>query len=151
MIKFESAYLRRKDKFIFKDLNLYIQKKEKVLIQGKSGMGKTTLFKLLLGFETLDKGKVIFNGKPISKEHIHEIRNSIFYLSQDIDLKNIEVRLLLDEIQDVQRLKPGPDKINMLLDILDLNPHILDQNVKDLSGGERQRIHLARALAQEGK
>ncbi len=55
MINIESVYLNRKNKQIFSDLTLSVEKNEKVLIQGKSGMGKTTLLKLVLGFETIDK------------------------------------------------------------------------------------------------
>ncbi|MBT7260726.1 MAG: ATP-binding cassette domain-containing protein, partial [Desulfobacula sp.] len=88
MIKFESVYLKRNGKEILSGLNFFVKKNEKVLIQGKSGIGKTTLFKILLGFEPIDKGRVTFNGLDIVKEHIKDIRQQIFYLSQDIDLKN---------------------------------------------------------------
>jgi len=143
MIKFESVYLKRNGKEIFSGLNFFVQKNEKVLIQGKSGIGKTTLFKILLGFESIDKGKVSFNGKNIVKEHITEIRHQIFYLSQDIDLKNERVKTLFDEIWEQNPLK-NQDKAHFsdLLNFLDLNDIILNQSVKELSGGERQRIGL---------
>ncbi len=141
MIKFESVYLKKYDKEIFSNLNFFVQKNEKVLIQGKSGIGKTTLFKILLGFESIDKGKVSFNGKNIIKEHIAEIRHQIFYLSQDIDLKNEKVKSLLDEILEQNPLKKqNKDRFSDLLNFLDLNDIILNQYVKELSGGERQRI-----------
>ena len=143
MIKFESVYLKRNDKQIFSGLDFFVQKNEKILIQGKSGIGKTTLFKILLGFETIDKGRVTFNKKDIVKEHITEIRHQIFYLSQDIDLKNERVKNLLEEIQEHNLLK-NQDKtyFSDLLNFLDLNDFILNQSVKELSGGERQRIGL---------
>ncbi|MCK5349812.1 MAG: ATP-binding cassette domain-containing protein, partial [Desulfobacula sp.] len=75
MINFESVYLKRNDKKIFSGLNFFVQKNEKVLIQGKSGIGKTTLFKILLGFETIDRGRVSFNDLDIVKKHIKEIRH----------------------------------------------------------------------------
>ncbi len=143
MIKFESVYLRKNDKEIFSGLNFFVQKNEKVLIQGKSGIGKTTLFKILLGFESIDKGKVSFNGKNITKEYIAEIRHQIFYLSQDIDLKNERVKSLLDEIWEQNPLKnQHKTHFSDLLNFLDLNDIILNQSVKELSGGERQRIGL---------
>jgi len=143
MIKFESVYLKRNDKQIFSDLNLVIKKNEKVLIQGRSGIGKTTLFKILLGFETIEKGSVTFNGKDIDKEHVKEIRHQIFYLSQDIDLKNERVTFLLDELQEHNVLKNQDQAIfSRLMDLLDLKTVVLNQSVKDLSGGERQRIGL---------
>jgi putative ABC transport system ATP-binding protein len=143
MIKFESVYLKRKDKEIFSGLDFFVQKNEKVLIQGKSGIGKTTLFKILLGFETIDKGRVSFNNLDIAKEHIKDIRDQIFYLSQDIDLKDGRVGELLDEIWEYNVLK-NREKTHFsdLLNFLDLSDNLLDQTVKELSGGERQRIGL---------
>ena len=143
MIKFESVYLKQNGKEIFSNLNFFVDNNKKVLIQGKSGIGKTTLFKTLLGFETIDRGKVSFNGLNITKENIKTIRQQIFYLSQDIDLKDEIVSLLIDEILDHDLLK-NSDKINIesLKDFLDLDNVIFSQTIKELSGGERQRIGL---------
>ncbi len=69
MINIESVQLNRKNKQIFSDLTLLVEKDEKVLIQGKSGIGKTTLFKILLGFETIDKGNITFNGLDLAPDH----------------------------------------------------------------------------------
>ena len=143
MIKFESVYLKRNGKDIFSGLDFIVQKNEKVLIQGKSGIGKTTLFKILLGFETIDKGKISFNNFNIDKKHIKDIRHQIFYLSQDIDLKDEKVSSLLDEVLDYNLLrKQDKARFTGLLNFLDLNDIILNQTVKELSGGERQRIGL---------
>ncbi len=143
MIKFESVYLKRKDKVVFSNLNFTVQKNEKFLLQGKSGIGKTTLFKVLLGFEKIDSGNVTFNGHRIEKAHIKKIREQIFYLSQDIDLKNDKVHHLLNEIFEYDHKKPlKSNKLNALLSFLDLSDKILDQTIKELSGGERQRIGL---------
>jgi putative ABC transport system ATP-binding protein len=143
MIKFESVYLKKNGKEILSDLNFFVKKDEKILIQGKSGIGKTTLFKILLGFEPIDKGRVTFNGLDIVKEHIKDIRQQIFYLSQDIDLKNERVKNLLDEIWE-HNLSKNRNKTHFesWINFLDLNDIILNQSIKELSGGERQRIGL---------
>lgn len=143
MIKFKSVYLTRKDKKIFSNLDLTIRENEKVLIRGKSGIGKTTFFKILLGFEKIDKGLVRFNGFRIDKSHIKEIRAQIFYLSQDIDLMNKKVGCLVDEILAANYKKGlSIHGLDPYFSLLDLDDTILDQEVKDLSGGERQRIGL---------
>jgi putative ABC transport system ATP-binding protein len=143
MIELESVSLSHNHKEIFSDLNLLVKTDEKVLIQGKSGIGKTSLFKILLGFEPISKGLVTFNGLKIDKANIKEIRQQIFYLSQDIDLKPEKVSLLLEEIFFYNREQNLPGKkLNDLLAYLDLTHNILEQNVKNLSGGERQRIGL---------
>ena len=143
MIKFESVYLERKNKKIFSGLDFFVSENEKILIQGKSGIGKTTLFKVLLGFEKIDKGKVFFNQLPITREHIMDIRGRIFYLSQDIDLKDERVDSLLDEILEQNRI-PDKDEIHFteLLNFLELSDKLLNQKITELSGGERQRVGL---------
>ena len=143
MIEFESVYLKQKDKKIFSDFNLVVEKNQKVLIQGKSGIGKTTLFRILLGFETINKGRVSFNGLDINRENIKTIRGQIFYLSQDIDLKEGNVSHLIDEIIDHNLSKNIDEKkFQDLKSFLDLDDAIFSQAVKELSGGERQRIGL---------
>ncbi len=143
MINIESVQLNRKNKQIFSDLTLSVEKDEKVLIQGKSGIGKTTLFKILLGFETFDKGSITFNGLDIAPDHIKTIREQIFYLSQDIDLKDDVIKQLIDEILEAnQKEKPSKTQLAEHLNFLELNEKLLSQSVKELSGGERQRIGL---------
>ncbi len=143
MISFESVCLRHQSKEIFNNLNLTILEKENVLIQGKSGVGKTTLFKLLLGFGTIDSGSVLFNGHKINKANINKIREQIFYLSQDIDLRHKSVGNLIDEILKINSIQhKNSNQIEKMLNFLELDSKLLEQNVKDLSGGERQRAGL---------
>lgn len=145
MIKFKSVYKRQHNQDIFSGLDFFVKKNEKVLIQGKSGIGKTTLFKILLGFETIDRGDVLFNGLDITFEHIKTIRQQIFYLSQDIDLKSDVVNQLLDEIIEhglIIDQDQAQRTIADLKDLFDLNDAIFNQTVNQLSGGERQRIGL---------
>jgi len=142
MIRMDSVYLKRGAKNIYSDLNLWVKENEKVLISGKSGIGKTTLFKVLLGFETIDQGSVLFNNHNIAKEHIKTIRQQIFYLSQDVDLQDEKVTNLLDLIWEQNLLKNRNHQLSELLSFLELNSKILEQTVNELSGGERQRIGL---------
>jgi putative ABC transport system ATP-binding protein len=143
MISFESVCLCHQGKDIFNNLDLTILEKENVLIQGKSGIGKTTLFKLILGFGAADSGSILFNGHKIDKTYINEIREQIFYLSQDIDLRHESVGTLLDEILKVNLIQhKNSNKIEKILNFLELDIKLLEQNIKDLSGGERQRVGL---------
>ena len=143
MISFESVCLCHQGKDIFTNLDLTVFENEKILIQGKSGIGKTTLFKLLLGFGTIDSGTILFNGHKIDKAHINAIREQIFYLSQDIDLRHESVGDLIDEILKVNSIQHKNSKqIEKILNFLELDIQLLEHNVKDLSGGERQRVGL---------
>lgn len=143
MISFESVSLDIDNARIFSNLNLCVKKHEKLLILGRSGMGKTSLFKLILGFEQPGSGQILVNGMGLQKETISQIRQQVFYLSQDIDLMNDPVIRLLTEVFEFNfNEKPAQEKIDAYLAILELSPAILQKKTKDLSGGERQRVGL---------
>ncbi|MGL4955316.1 MAG: ATP-binding cassette domain-containing protein, partial [Cetobacterium sp.] len=74
MIKFKNIDLKFNDKIILKDFNLTINKGEKVLIAGKSGKGKSTLLKILLGFNSPDSGEVLFQNIQLNEKNIDNIR-----------------------------------------------------------------------------
>ena len=55
------------DNVVLDDINLYIRDKEILTLLGPSGCGKTTTLRLIGGFETPTSGKILFEGKDISK------------------------------------------------------------------------------------
>ena len=130
---------------LFKQFKLKIVEGEKVLISGPSGCGKTSLFRLLLGFSGVEKGDIYFKNQLLDKNSIRKIRSEIFYLSQDIDLRDEEVDTVIREILEYDLNKKinydGP-YIKKYMDILELEANILNKNVMKLSGGERQRVGL---------
>lgn len=146
MIEFNSIFLNRNGKNIFSGLDLSISDGEKVLLQGKSGAGKTTVFRLILGLEQPDRGDIFFNGRRICAENIHDIRQQIFYLSQDIDLKQGRVGQIIDEVAEVNKVNSHLASRKRWMDFLELDEKILGQNIKKLSGGERQRTGLLLCL-----
>lgn len=128
---------------IFSDLSLSVNKNEKVLILGKSGLGKTSLFRLILGFEQPGSGKILVNGLTLDKDHVHQIRQQLFYLSQDIDLRNETILDLVTNIWEFNFSKKlCLEEINQQLTFLELSPDILQKKTGELSGGERQRLGL---------
>lgn len=143
MIVFNGVSLARKGKNVFSSLNLRVKKNEKRLLYAKSGVGKTTLLKLVLGFESVDSGMIYVNSDPVDSAHIIKIRKQIFYLSQDIDLKK---GLVLDFLNEIFLANTGktfdPYQLDEWLSFLELDKKILNQDCSDLSGGERQRMGL---------
>jgi len=128
---------------IFSNLSFCVNKNEKLLILGKSGLGKTSLFRLILGFEQPGSGKIVVNGRNLDKDHIHQIRQQLFYLSQDIDLKNEIILGLVTDIWEFNFARElYQEEINRQLSFLELSPGILQKRTGELSGGERQRIGL---------
>ena len=116
---------------------------EKRLILGRSGLGKTSLFKLILGFRQPQSGTIRINGLELGQDAIQEIRSQIFYLSQDIDLMDGKVEEVLDLIFQAQpQLEITPHDLEAGLEMLALSPATRDKEVGALSGGERQRVGL---------
>ena len=60
------------DHVVLDDLNLYIRENEFITLLGPSGCGKTTTLRIIGGFETPDKGKVIFDGQDITSLPPHK-------------------------------------------------------------------------------
>lgn len=131
-------------------INTSINKYDKILIYGKSGVGKSTMFKAIKGYLNKYSGNIKFNGKL--KEE--EIMGKIIYLSQQEILftKTIRENICMNK-------KINSDKLNEILeltkvtDILEKRKigidTLIEENGSNLSGGERQRIVLARAFLKD--
>ena len=136
--------------YLFKNVNFKIFKGDSVAIFGSSGVGKSTLLKLLLGIERPQKGKIRINNNLDLKKII----NISSYLPQDnfIFKGTIRENILLDETVDAEtdeRIFKFLKKVNML-EIINSYPkklsHMLKENGTNISGGQKQRISIARAL-----
>lgn len=136
---------------IFNNVNFNIIKGEFVFIEGKSGIGKSTIFKLLTKQLSINHKKIYIDNIDINNISRNDIVNNICYVSQneyiftDSILNNIKMYkdVSLNELNKVLKIT-GVDKILNRRKI-DLN-FILNENGQNISGGERQRILLARSL-----
>ncbi|MDD3218939.1 MAG: ABC transporter ATP-binding protein [Lachnospiraceae bacterium] len=134
---------------ILDDINLSIETGEIVSILGPSGSGKTTLLNLILGITDADSGRIIFEGKDLTRVPMEERGFNIVF--QDYALfpnltayKNIVYGL---------RNKPGiatKEDVDELIQLLGLSDH-LDKKIDQLSGGQKQRVALARTLVMKPK
>jgi molybdate transport system ATP-binding protein len=126
-----------------------IQNGEAVALFGPSGVGKTTLLRMLAGLTTPDRGLIRFNGNEWfnSSKKINRApqKRSIGYVFQDYALfPNMTVR------ENIRFAQTSPDNrhINELLDIFGLT-QLRNRKPHLLSGGQQQRVALARALARK--
>lgn len=145
MIRFENINLEFDDKVLFDKFNMTISKGEKVLLRAPSGKGKSTLFKLLLGFKKQDNGEIIFDNHRLGKDTIHYFRENIAYVSQDIDLSNKNVWDLITEIFSYKLNKSkaiSKEKVMDLFKYFTLPSKLLCKEINQLSGGQRQRLGL---------
>ena len=136
--------------YALNDISLNIKKGEFVTIVGESGSGKTTLLNILGAIDYPTKGKVIVNGKDITKFKEIELtnyrKNDVGFVYQFFNLINditaLQNVMIVTGYKNKERAQELLDKVN-LLDKQDKFP-------RQLSGGQQQRIAIARALNKEG-
>ena len=149
MIRFENVTLTFDKKTILSRFSLNIQKGDKILITGKSGIGKSTLLKMVLGFVTPDQGTLYFRNKPFQLKTAWEIRRITSYVSQNLEMGSGPVYNLIHDIlaykanRLIQEKKIKPEKF---LNLLELKQDILESDLETISGGEKQRIAILTAL-----
>jgi len=141
---------------VLQDISLEIKEGEFVSVVGKSGAGKTTLTRLILGLEEPTYGEVYFKDKNIltaNQIEIQNIRRSIGCIYQDYKLlpaKTVyeNVAYIMEvEGKGQNEIKSEVSKVLELIGLIDK----MDNFPKELSGGEQQRLAIARALVGKPK
>ena len=139
---------------ILKGINLNIKKGEKILIHGKSGIGKSTLAKILLKYINNYNGNIKINNINLKDINNDVIRNSFSYISQnEILLSNtIKNNIILnrnikdEEYNEIIKIC----NVDKIIDSKPLrNNFLIEEDGFNLSGGERQKIILARGLLKK--
>ena len=132
------------------NLNLIIHKGEKIIINGKSGCGKSTMCKLLNKTYTPESGNILIGDKNILDYSTNTIRNNITYVGQKEGLytDTIKNNILLGRKEDKYFRRVC--QICLIDDIASRKAFRYDfginSDASNISGGERQRIILARSL-----
>lgn len=136
---------------ILDEMNLYIRENEFLTLLGPSGCGKTTTLRIIGGFETPDKGQVIFDKKDISKlppnkRQLNTVFQKYALFTHMTIAENIAFGL---KIKNKSKIYID-DKIKYALKLVNLDG--FDHRMPDsLSGGQQQRIAIARAIVNEPK
>ena len=150
------SYPLRKELYIFKDKNFTFEKNQKILISGRSGIGKSTLIKLMMRFYDVDQGKILINKNINIKEvKINNLRTLFSYISQDCFIfsgtiyNNITYGLNNVDQQKIKKII----KNKKLFSFINNMPNGLETEVGEngvqLSGGEKQKIAILRSLLRE--
>lgn len=148
-----------KNQYALKNINLKIEKGEKLAIVGSNGAGKTTLVKLMCGFYYPSEGEIKLNGHSIQEYNIEEYYTLFSAVFQDIYLLPITIAEFVssseneidrDKVTEVLRQAGLENKIKSLPNGIDsrLMKGVFDDSI-ELSGGEKQKLILARALYKE--
>jgi len=148
LIKYENIGISFENRKILSGFNLTVKKNQKILLRGKSGTGKTTLLKILLGFTKPLEGTIYFKNRVIDSKTCWEARKEIAYVVQDTDLGEGKVKSLLDDVFSYRANKEKLDheKLRVFMRELELEDDILEKDFQELSGGEKQRIGILIAL-----
>lgn len=139
------------DNLILDELNLYIRENEFLTLLGPSGCGKTTTLRIIGGFEQPDNGKVVFDGKditklPPNKRQLNTVFQKYALFTHMTIAENIAFGLKIKK-KSKQYID---DKIKYALKIVNLDGYE-NRMADSLSGGQQQRIAIARAIVNEPK
>lgn len=148
IFRFEKISKKFSDQFVLNDFSLTVEAYQKIVITGCSGIGKSTLFKLLLGFELPDHGSIYFKGKKIDEKTIWNLRKEVAYVPQDVSVDSGSVRDFFDKtlaLKNNVSLK-SREQVIQHLQFFNLHEDVLEKSIESLSGGERQRVVIVNAL-----
>ncbi|MCS3923254.1 ABC transporter ATP-binding protein [Methanosalsum natronophilum] len=148
LVEYKDVTVSFNNEDIVKKFNLKLKKGEKVLFKGKSGTGKSTLLKLLMGFTFPSLGSINFRGKSLNCDNIWEVRKNVCYISQHSDVWEGPVIDIFKEIFSYNNNAQDLDysKIDSLMNYFNLDKNKLYQEYDSLSGGEKQRICIILAI-----
>lgn len=136
---------------VLNDISLRIEPGEKVAIVGPSGCGKSTLLRVILGFETPNKGIVSYDGKDLSELNLASVRRQLGVVMQDGKLLTGDILhniigsfnlTIEDAWAAARKVALGDDIEEMPMGMQTL----INEGSSNISGGQRQRILLARSI-----
>ena len=143
--------------YVINDLSLKIRPNEYVAIVGRTGCGKSTLVRLLLGFEKPEKGAIYYDGRDMANLDLSSLRRKIGTVMQDAGLfqgdifSNIVItapELALEDAWEAAEKAGIADDIRAMP--MGMNT-LVSEGQGGISGGQRQRLMIARAIAPKPK
>lgn len=154
VINLNKIYGKGDNKIVaLKNINLVFEKGKFISIIGPSGSGKSTLLHCIAGLDNITSGKIIIDGKNISKlkeEELSKFRREKFgFIFQSFNL--IPIMSVYDNIVlpiTIDNKKIDKKHIKNILDLLGIKDEI-NKFPNELSGGQQQRVAIARALVNK--
>jgi len=149
IIQFDHVSVSAHEKTILSDISFTLSSGEKAVLCGKSGSGKSSVLKTLLGLLPIKLGTVYFQQIPLTSASVQTIRSCAAYIGQEpmLGADNVRDALLLPfQFKAHRGHQPTEAQLIEVLQRLKLPADILKQQSSRISGGEKQRIALARGL-----
>lgn len=155
MLEVKNIWKSFDGKEVLKDINLKVEKGEKIIIIGPSGSGKSTFLRTLNLLETIDSGEIILENNRINtKTNIDQYRQNIGMVFQSFNLFNnltVKENIMLAPVTLKIKTKEEAEKqAKELLKKINLKDKA-NKYPNQLSGGEKQRVAIVRALAMNPK
>jgi ATP-binding cassette subfamily B protein/subfamily B ATP-binding cassette protein MsbA len=153
-IEFDNVWLAyNEEEWVLKDVSFRIKPGEKIALVGHTGSGKTSIVNLILGMYPYQKGRISLDGKALHQYALHDIRNNIGIVQQDVFIfsgtmrENIALnndKLSQAELEQVCQYVNADTFIKQLPQ--GYNEPVMERGAT-LSTGQRQLIAFARVLA----
>lgn len=151
-ITFKNVSFKYEELYVLKDINLRIEKGQRLALVGQSGAGKSTLVDLIPRFYDIVKGEITIDGVPLKEIKIRDLRDLMGNVNQepilfnDTFYNNIAFGAYEVTEDEVVRAAKIANAHDFIMDTqLGYHTNIGDRGGK-LSGGQRQRISIARAV-----
>jgi urea transport system ATP-binding protein len=150
MLEVENLHVSYGQSEVIHGVNFEAKKNETLAIMGRNGMGKTTLFKSLIGILSSGEGSIKIDGIDVThKESYQRVENGIAYVPQGrMIFPTLTVKENIETGMGVSGLKEVPEDIYALFPVLLEMRHRKGGN---LSGGQQQQLAIARALVTNPK
>lgn len=156
LLRAEGLTIRYGSKTVIEGLDLSIPRGSCMSIVGESGSGKTTLAKTLGGLHAEAEGRVLLDGEELpfgSRARSAQQRRSAVYVFQNpyssLNPRRTVRQLLEQSLHAYADAGSPAYRVEELLELVALNPRLIDRYPSQLSGGERQRVAIARAVAAD--
>ncbi|WP_291329285.1 ABC transporter ATP-binding protein [Desulfovibrio sp. UCD-KL4C] len=138
---------------ILENINLTINKGEKIALIGESGAGKSTLADILIGMYTSFSGSLTIDEVPLTEKNLLSWRSKIGYIPQSIYLSDSTAaqNVTFGRLYDKEKVEKALDRAELLQFLNKYNGinTPVGEDGSQLSGGQKQRIAIARALYGE--